>query len=295
VAQTGSRIIGIFRAEGIMGERIVVAVAPVAHVGGHLPPEVKNPLTPEEVAAETLACWRAGASLAHHHVRNLQGEIVSDLRWYRETVDRIRADSDIILNVSTGGVSELSLEERCVGLNDPRVEMGSLNMGSTNFGEGVYVNTLPDIRYWARRMKETGVAPELEIFGPSMLETAWRLRDEGTLEEPLHYNFPLGFEGSLSAAPRNLANLVAMLPDGSIWGVVHEGMEDLSLQAAALGLGATVLRVGYEDGGYLRRGVPAPSNARLVEQLVTLIRAAGLEVANTTDAREILQLSPRNL
>jgi 3-keto-5-aminohexanoate cleavage enzyme len=132
--------------------------------------------------------------------------------------------------------------------------------------------------------------PELEIFGPSMVETAWRLRDEGVLEEPLHYNFPLGFESSLSAAPRNLANLVAMLPEGSIWGLVHEGMVDLSLQAVALGLGATVLRVGYEDGGYLRRGVPATSNAQLVEQLVALIRAAGLDVATTAEAREIMKL-----
>jgi 3-keto-5-aminohexanoate cleavage enzyme len=70
-------------------------------------------------------------------------------------------------------------------------------------------------------------------------------------------------------------------------------MEDLSLQAAALGLGATVLRVGYEDGGYVSCGVAASGNAQLVERLVTLIRAAGLDVATTTEAREIMELPGR--
>ena len=274
-------------------DKVVIAVAPVAHAGKAIPEGCRNPLTPTEVAAETIACAGAGASLAHHHVRDPSGAIVSDLRWYRETVDAIRDGTDIVLNVSTGGVSDLSLEERCVGLDEPRVEMGSLNMGSVNFGEGVYVNTLPDIRYWAGRMKDSGVTPELEIFGVSMLETAWEFLEQGILEEPLHYNFSLGFHGSLSARPVNLCHLVSLLPEEATWGFVHEGMEDLTMTALALGLGATVLRVGFEDGCFIRRGVPARSNAELVGNLVKLVEAAGKSPATPSEARELLALPPR--
>ncbi len=279
-----------YREHGGSPEKVAVMVAPVAHQGSFLPPGCHNPLTPEEVAAETVRCAEAGAALVHHHVRNPEGVIVSDLRWYRETLDLIRSRTDILLNVSTGGVSELSLEERCVGLDEPRVQFASLNMGSVNFGESVYINSLPDIRFWASRMRERGVIPELEVFGPGMIETVWKLRDEGILREPLHYNFCLGFPSSLQATAHNLANLVSMIPEDSIWGFIHEGAPDLRLTAAALGMGATVLRVGYEDSGYLRPGVAADSNARLVEALVAMIRAAGLEVAGVEEAKVLLRM-----
>ena len=265
-------------------------VAPVAHQGTFLPAGCNNPLTPMEVAAETVRCFSAGASLVHHHVRNPRGEIVSDLRWYRETLDLVRDQCDILLNVSTGGVSDLSLEERCVGLDEPRVQFGSLNMGSVNFGESVYVNTVPDIRFWAGRMAQRGVIPELEVFNPSMIETAWMLRDEGVLSEPLHFNFCLGFPSSLQATAHNLSNLVNMVGPDRIWGFVHEGAPDLRLCAAALGMGATVLRVGYEDSGYLKPGVAADSNARLVEALVSMVHAAGLEVASVAEAKVLSRM-----
>ncbi len=84
-------------------------------------------------------------------------------------MNKLRKSSDIILQVSPGGLTSLTLEERCVALDDPRTEVASLNMGSVNFGEDVYINKLPDIRYWARRMQETNVAPELEIFEAGMI------------------------------------------------------------------------------------------------------------------------------
>jgi 3-keto-5-aminohexanoate cleavage enzyme len=274
-------------------DKIIIAVAPVAHLNSPVPEGCRNPLSPDEIAAETLACVRAGAAIAHHHIRNPQGQIVSDLSWYRETVGLILGQTDVILNVSTGGVSDLSLEERCVGLDVPEVEMGSLNMGSTNFGEGAYINTLPDIRFWATRMKERGVVPELETFSGSMVETGLKLRTEGILEDPLHFNLCLGFENALSATAGNLWRLVQMLPKEARWGFVHERMEDFSLIAGALGMGATVLRVGYEDGGHLRKGEVATSNAALVERLATLIQTAGKTVASVDEARLILGLPGR--
>ncbi len=271
-------------------DKIVVVVAPVSHVGKEIPTETNNPLTPQEVADESVRCWNEGASVVHLHVRDRDGEQTSDLTHFEATLDRICEETDLIVNGSTGGPADLSVEDRCVSLNDPRVEMGSLNMGSVNFGESVYINTLPDIRFWAGRMQERSVIPELEVFNPSMITTALELRDEGVLPTPLHFNFALGFPSSISSDARNLFFLADLLPDGSEWGLVHEGMFDLSLVAAALGLGARVLRVGFEDGCYLKQGVPAGTNADLVANLVSLIRTAGKEVATPQDARALLDL-----
>jgi 3-keto-5-aminohexanoate cleavage enzyme len=272
--------------------KVVVAVAPVAHHADRLPPEAKNPLTSREVAEEALRCAEAGAALVHLHVRDNQGNQTGDLDVFGETVDRIRGASDIIIQGSTGGLSTLTLEERCVCLREPRVEMASLNLGSVNFGETVYINTLPDIRYWARRMKETHTHPELEIFNPSMIETALELLESGDLEPPLRFGFALGFHSSLQADPRHLPYLVGMIPEGSPWGVVHEGMESFTFVASALGLGADLLRVGYEDGGYFGNRRPAATNAVLVEALVDLVRRGGREIATPEEARRMLSISP---
>jgi len=268
--------------------KIIVAVAPVAHVGTRLPAGAHNPLTPEQIASAVIGCARSGASMVHLHVRDLKGGQVFELGVFSRTLDLIRRESDIVIQGSTGGVSTLSREERCVSAREPRVEVASLNMGSVNFGEGVYINTLADIRFWAAEMKSHRVVPELEIFEAGMLATAARLVEEGVLEPPLNTNFCLGFHGALPADPRHLAHLAAMLPPGSHWGLVHEGMEDFRLLAAALGLGARVVRVGYEDGRTLEPGRVAPSNVALVERLVALVRLIGLEVATPAEARALL-------
>ena len=271
---------------------VIVAVAPVAHVGHLLPDGTRNPLTSNDVATETIACARAGASVVHLHVRDEAGAQTADRTSFGRTLDLIRQESDIIINGSTGGVSDLSLEDRCVSLDDPRVEIGSLNMGSVNFGDSTYINTVPDIRFWATRMRERDVVPELEVFNPSMITTSMQLRDEGILGEPLHFNFCLGFTGAIAADYRHLFFLVDLLPPGAEFGLIHEGMRDLTLVSAALGMGARVLRVGFEDGPWIHRNRPARSNAELVANLVDLIRAAGKEPATPDQARRLLGTSP---
>lgn len=270
--------------------KIVMAVAPVAAS----PLEgIRNPLTPEEIAAETIACAKAGASMVHLHVRDGRGELTEDLAIFARTLDLIRRESDIIIQGSTGGVSDLTLEQRCVALNDPRVEVASLNMGSVNFDEGVYINTLPEIRYWAGRMREMRVRPELEIFEGGMINNVRLLAEEGVLTPPFLFGFALGFKGALPTDAYNLLFLAGMLPPGSAWGLCHHGMEDLSLLAAAIGLGASAVRVGYEDSIYLAPGRVAKTNAEAVAELAKLIRTMGLEVATPQEARVILGVPPR--
>lgn len=267
--------------------KIVVAVAPVAHMEKVIPSGITNPISPQEISREVIDCWNAGASLVHLHVRDETGKQVANLATFSRTIDMIRSSADIILQGSTGGMSSLSLEERSASVNEPRVQMASLNMGSTNFGDDVYINTWNDIRYWAHKMRRNKVVPELEVFDLSMIETIIHLSNEGTLETPLHINFSLGFKGALSASPDNLFRLKQTLPENASWSMLHEGMIDFSLLGVAIGCGAKGIRVGYEDGFYLRGGELA-SNPKLVEHAVMLIRQMGCEVASVQEAYEML-------
>ncbi|MBN1671363.1 MAG: 3-keto-5-aminohexanoate cleavage protein [Kiritimatiellae bacterium] len=269
--------------------KIIVAVAPVAL----RPTEgIHNPLSPEAVAEDVAACAGAGASMVHLHVRDRAGRPTEDLAEYARTLGLIRARTDIVIQGSTGGMSSLTLEQRCVSLNEPRTEVASLNMGSVNFDDGVYINTLPDIRFWAARMREKHVRPELEIFEGGMVNNARILREEGLLPEPMVFGFALGFRGALPATAYNVEFLRGMLPSGAVWGVVHHHMTDMSLLATAVGMGASLVRVGYEDSIYRRPGCVAGTNAELVAQLVELLRAMGREPAPAAEARAAFGLPP---
>ena len=268
--------------------KIIVAVAPV---GTDIKSPSLNPLTPQDVAGEVIACAAAGASMVHLHVRDSKGNQTEDITDFSKTLDLIRESSDIIIQGSTGGLTSLSLEERCVSVTDPRVEVASLNMGSVNFSEDVYVNRLPDIRYWARRMEEAGVAPEMEIFEMGMIPVARKFIDEGTIKPPYHFNFILGAHWGMPADPKCLLYLSSMLDDDMAWGLVQDGMTDLSLLAMAIGLGANVVRVGFEDSVYFAPGKFAKTNKELVKRLVSLIFQIGFEVAEPDEARKLLGLN----
>ena len=274
--------------------KIIITVAPVCHVGKVIPAECKNPLTPEEIAEDTINCYKAGACEVHLHTRDLKGEQTFELDVFRQTISMIREKTDMIIQGSTGGLSTLTLAERCVCLDVPEVEVASLNMGSVNFGETVYINTLPDIRYWAKRLDETNTIPEMELFDLSMVETCTRLADEGVLKRPLHYNFCVGPGNSsnLAAPGRNLALLTSLMEPGTSWGVTHDAMQDFSILACAIGMGASAVRIGYEDSFYYAPSKRAKTNAELVERLVQLIRMMGCEPATPAEAREMQGIPP---
>jgi len=271
-----------------MKRKIIIAVAPVKNPGNVVLEQCVNPITPEQVAEQTIACAQAGASMVHLHVRDIDGEQTGELTHFAKTLDLIRAESEIVIQGSTGGLSTLTLEERCVALNDDRVQMASLNMGSTNFDEDVYVNTLPDIRYWAQRMLEAKVIPECEIFGLSMINTIGKMADEKLIKPPIHYNFALGFKSSLAATPDNLFYLKSSLPHEATWGLVHDGMPDFTLLATAISFGASVVRVGFEDSFYYQPGKAAKSNDVLVTKIRELVDFLGFEAATIEEARRLL-------
>ena len=266
--------------------KVIVAVAPV---GKEIEAPSVNPLLPEDIAGEVVACTKAGASMVHLHVRDKNGEQTEDLTDFSATLDLIRQSSDIIIQGSTGGLSDLTLEQRCVALNDPRVQAASLNMGSINFGEAVYVNRMPDIRYWARRIEEAHMVPELEIFAAGMLPAYMKLVEEKVLQVPYSIGFCLGVDWALPADAETLFFMKTMLPEKAVpWGVIHAGMNDFALLAMAIGMGASFVRVGFEDSPFFAPGQAAKSNAELVERIVSLVHQIGYEVASCNETREML-------
>ncbi|MCU0560226.1 MAG: 3-keto-5-aminohexanoate cleavage protein [Desulfobacterales bacterium] len=265
--------------------KVIVAVAPV---GRSVVPPAVNPLTPRQVADEAVRCARAGAAMVHLHVRDAKGVQTEAIGAYAATLERIRAASDIIIQGSTGGLTTLSLEERCVALNDPRTEVASLNMGSVNFGEEVYINRLPDIRYWAERMRRTKTMPEMEIFDSGMLPAARALIAEGAIKPPYSVCFCLGFRWTLAPDPKSLFFMTSLMKETVPWGVIHDGMTDFTLLATAIGLGASLVRVGFEDSCFWAPGQRATRNVELVRKLAQLVRLLGHEVATPAEARRIL-------
>jgi 3-keto-5-aminohexanoate cleavage enzyme len=270
--------------------KIIICIAPVCHTGKEIPEGSRNPLTAEEVASEVRACAALGAGMVHLHVRDESGAQTFGLDVFRRTLELIRKSSDIIIQGSTGGLADLTLEQRCVCLDESRVEVASLNMGSVNFGEGVYINTFPDIRYWAQRMKERRVVPELECFDLGMIENSFLMAAEGVLEPPLHFNFCLGTRGALAATAQNISVMQSRLDRGTHWGLTVDRMPDFSLIPAALAFGAGVVRVGFEDSFRYAPVKTARSNAELVEHLVRLVTSLGFGIADPTEARKMLNL-----
>ena len=268
-----------------MSKPIILAVAPVAH---DLPKGCKCGLTAEGVARDVIACAKAGASLVHLHVRDNEGFLSEDLTIYDETLRLIRAESDIIIQGSTGGASDLTCEQRCVGVNHPMTELASLNIGSVNFDDGVYVNTLPEILYWAKHMSEQKIIPEMEIFDLSMIGTARRLIAEG-LAKPV-MALAVGFENALQANKHNLDLMFAEMRTipGSVVGLCQHSMKNFDLFRYALKKGADVVRVGFEDGHTLDNGTIASTNLELVNDAVRIIREMGFELATPAQAREML-------
>jgi 3-keto-5-aminohexanoate cleavage enzyme len=246
-------------------------------------------LSPEGIADEVVRACNAGANAVHLHVWDERGRPTTDLTAFKRTLRLIRERCDILIEGSTGGVNELSPAERSVSLQTD-IELASLNPGSINYDQGVYVNSPSDIAYWAQEMHRRRIKPDIAIFDVAMVANAMRLAERGWIEPPYLFGFVLGQEGALPATARNLVYLAETVPTGSLWCAVGHGGNDLRMSVLAMNMGGHV-RAGFEDNAYYRPGERAPSNAQLIERLVRIAREVGREPATPAEAREILGIS----
>ena len=250
------------------------------------------PHTPAEIAADALACAEAGAAVVHIHVREEDGSPSSRPELFAETIERIRAGSPMITMVSTGGAVSMSMEERMTGL-EARPDLSGVETGSMNFGDDLFVTSPPDSRRVVERATALGIGLEAEMFDVGHVVQGVRMLERGELPAPLRANLVFGVPGGIDASPEALSAMVRPLPAGTHWSITAVGRHQRRMLALALLNGAGGIRVGFEDGVYLRRGVLAASNAELVADAAELVRMLGRRVATVEEARELLSVPVR--
>jgi 3-keto-5-aminohexanoate cleavage enzyme len=209
---------------------------------------------------------------------------------FRQVVEPLREKTDLILCLTTSGIPgrNLPTEERIAPV-DLKPELASFDAGSINLGGTVFINTPEFLERAAAKMADVGVKPELEIFDLGMITTCLRMRDEGKLAEPLHFQLVLGTPWGAPATPKSLLHLYEHIPPGSTWSVIGIGKGHLPMSMMALAMGGHI-RVGMEDNVYYERGVLAETNAQFVARIVRIAREYGREVATPGEARRILNL-----
>jgi uncharacterized protein (DUF849 family) len=271
------------------------------------------PVSPREIAEAAVEAARAGAAVAHIHVRDPEtGRGSRDPALYREVVDRVRSSGvDVVLNLTAGmggdlvlggpdsplpadagGADLLGALDRLVHVAELRPEICTLDCGTMNFAAGgdyVMVNTPAMLRAMARRIQELGVRPELEVFDTGHLVMVSELIREGLIDDPPLIQLCMGIPYGAPDDPATLLALVGRLPPGAVFSAFAIGRMQLPYVAMAALAGGNV-RVGLEDNIYLSRGVKA-TNAQLVERAVTILEAMNVRVLGPEDVRDKLRLA----
>jgi uncharacterized protein (DUF849 family) len=270
------------------------------------------PITPEQIANAAIDAARAGAAIAHIHVRDPQtGAPSMVLELYREVVDRIRSsDTDLIVNLTTGpggrfipseddpkiaapGSTLMPPEKRVEHVLALRPEICSLDLNTMWFGSSVVINTPRNVAIMAEAIRGAGVKPELEVFDSGDIQLAQQLLADRVLQRPPLFQVVLGIKNGFPATPATLLYAKSLLPEDALWVAMGIGRMEFPIVAQACLLGGHV-RVGLEDNLYLGKGELAPSNAALVERAATLVELLGGSIATPAEARAILGLAPRS-
>jgi uncharacterized protein (DUF849 family) len=270
------------------------------------------PVTPEQIAASALDAAKAGAAIVHVHVRDPKTTKPSmETAHYREVMERIRAkNGDVLINLTTGpgarfthdesdpskpgpGSSLKSPADRVRHVVELKPDICSLDMGSLNMGDRVFVNTPSHLQAMAEAIKTAGVMPELEVFETGHLLLAKRFLEQGYVKPPGMFQICLGIAWGQPATPEAMTYMRNLLPPDSPWFAFGISLHQFPMVAQTVLLGGHP-RVGLEDNIYLEKGKLAPSNAALVEKAAKIIAILGDHVATPGDARQILGLAPSN-
>lgn len=289
-----------------MAGKTIVTVA----VTGNLTTVAQHPglpCTPKQIATAALDAEKAGAAIAHLHVRYEDGRPSMELDHYREAVDRIRdAGSNLIINLTTGpgqrfvpdrddpkvaapGTTLMAPMRRVEHIIALRPEICSLDLNTMWSFNSAVINSPENVTVMAEAMREAGSKPELEVFDSGDIHLAHDLLARGVLDSPPLFQIVLGVKYSFAATPQTLQYARSLLPEGSNWAAFGVGRHAFPFVAQTLLLGGHV-RVGLEDNIYIRKGELARDNAQLVEKAVRIVDELGGVIATPAEAREILGL-----
>jgi uncharacterized protein (DUF849 family) len=277
------------------------------------------PVTPDQIAGQAIAAAEAGASILHLHARNpADGRPTADPAVFMQFLPRIKHASDAVVNISTGGSSLMTLDDRLAAALKAEPEMCSLNMGSMNFGifplakrgmewqhewepqlleatrGTIFKNTFADIEDILKRLGEgCGTRFEFECYDVGHLYSLKHFYDRGLVKGPLFIQFVLGILGGIGADPDNLSHMKRiadkLFGNDYRFSVLAAGRQQMPLITMGAVMGGNV-RVGLEDSLTLGRGELAKSNADQVSRIRTILEALSLEVATPDEARAMLAL-----
>ncbi|MFT3670582.1 3-keto-5-aminohexanoate cleavage protein [Aestuariivirga sp.] len=301
-----------------MASKVIISVAVTGSI--HTPTMSPHlPVTPDEIAEQSIAAAKAGASIIHLHARDPKdGRPTPDPKVFMEFLPRIKQNCDAVINITTGGGANMTVDDRMAAPLVAKPEMCSLNMGSMNFGifgladryknwkhdweepflrgtdNFIFRNTFGDITRILKELGEThGTRFEHECYDVGHLYTLAHFVDRGLVKPPFFVQMIFGILGGIGADLRNLVFMKEtadkLFGNSYRWSVLAAGKNQMAFCTQAAMMGGNV-RVGLEDSLWLGKGQLAPDNASQVAKIRRLIEELGLEVASPTEAREMLAL-----
>jgi uncharacterized protein (DUF849 family) len=277
------------------------------------------PITPAQIVDSALEAAQAGAAILHLHARDPEtGKPSADRAHFQQICPVLAERTDAILNITTGGSTRMTIEERLAYALQVKPEMCSLNMGSMNFSihpiaeritkwryaweqeyiEGskdvVFRNTFADIEYILRHLGEAGTRFELECYDVGHLYNLAYFVDRNIIKTPLFIQAIFGILGGLGPDPENLFVMRSTADrlfgrENYQFSVLGAGRHQMSLLTVGAVLGGNV-RVGLEDSLYLGPGAKAKSNAEQVRKIRRILEELSFEIATSSEVREMLQL-----
>jgi len=276
------------------------------------------PVSAEEIAAGALGAAEAGAAIVHLHARDPKdGRPTQDPKFFKPFLERIKAASNVVVNLTTGGAPTMLVEERLQPALTFKTEVASLNMGTMNFGlyemlgrykefkhdwekpylegswNGIFRNTFRDIAYILESCSGNGTRFEIECYDISHLYTAAHFLDRGLVKPPLFIQSVFGIRGGIGPHPEDVLHMrrtaERLFGDAYQWSVLGAGRNQIPVATLSAAMGGNV-RVGLEDSLWDGPGNLAKNNAAQVRRVRTVIEALSLEVATPDDARRILEL-----
>ena len=291
-----------------MNNEVIVTCA-VTGAGDTLGKHPEVPVTPEQISNAAIAAAKAGASVAHIHVRDPETGLGSrDVNLFKEVVERIRdSETDVVINLTAGmggdwvpseenpsmpgpGTDMIGPEERLAHVKEIHPEICSLDCGTMNFGNGneIYISPPGYLREMASMIQEWGVKPELEVFELGQIRFAKQMIKEGLINEPPMFQICLGIPWGAEQTVDSMKVMKDELPTNASWASFGIGRMQMPMAAAAVAMGGNV-RVGLEDNLYLEKGVLA-SNDQLVIRIIEIIQRMGSRVLSPKETRDKLKL-----
>lgn len=297
--------------------KVIITCAPTGAI--HTPSMSPHlPVTADEIAKAAIDAAQAGAAILHLHARDpVDGKPSQDPELFVPFLEKIKASTDAVINITTGGSPHMTVEDRMRPVMRFQPEVASLNMGSMNFGlfpmleryknlkhdwerqhlensrDLVFKNTYKDIETILRKGTDNGTRFEFECYDISHLYNLSHFMDRGLVKGPLFVQSVFGILGGIGAHPEDLMHMRRtadrLFGDQYQWSILGAGKNQIPLASMGAAMGSHV-RVGLEDSLWMGPGQLAQSSAEQVSRIRTVLEALNLEIATPAEARQLLNL-----